>query len=276
MKGKKEKSTRHETIASAGVSVGAAKRAAHSNRSCGRILSQDTQEQTDFSRVISDTRNTPGQSSYTEESPVAAPVLIDGAETTERSLGENWIARNGHSVTYVGIFLFTLVLYFRPYELIPALSGFNSIAMIFAIATLIVFVPSQVTTDGTLTAMTTEVKCVLFITAWALISIPLAKSPGLAWETFNDTFIKVMLMFIIMANTVSSKLRLKGLMWLGIGVGIMLSLEALDLYANGQFKTEGYRVSIDFGGMFGNPNDMSIHLVIFIPLAIALGGGVTK
>ena len=60
-------------------------------------------------------------------------------------------------------------------------------------------------------------------------------------------------------------------MWLGVGVGVMLSFQALSLYEKGEFKTEGYRVSIDFGGMFGNPNDMSIHLVIFIPIAIALG-----
>lgn len=193
-------------------------------------------------------------------------------EKDKRRLGkDHWLARNGHSLTHIGIFLFTLVLYFRPYELIPALSGFHSIALIFAVATLLIYLPSQFTLEGNFTALPTEVKCVLFMTAWALLSIPLAKSPGLAWETFNDTFIKVILMFIIMANTLRTKTRLKGLMWLGIGIGVMLSFQALSLYEKGEFKTEGYRVSVDFGGMFGNPNDMAIHLVIFIPIAIALG-----
>lgn len=186
-------------------------------------------------------------------------------------LGENWLARNGHSLTYAGVFLFTLVLYFRPYELIPVLSGFHSIALILAVATLLIYLPTQVTVEGSITALPIEIKCILFITIWALLTIPIAKNPGLAWATFNDTFIKVVLMFIVMVNTLRTELRIKALMWLGIGVGLMLSWQAVDLYRKGEFNTDGYRVSVDFGGMFGNPNDMSIHLVIFIPIAIALG-----
>ena len=33
---------------------------------------------------------------------------------------------------------------------------------------------------------------------------------------------------------------------------------------------EGYRVEGDLGGMFGNPNDMALHLVTMVPLAVAL------
>lgn len=196
-----------------------------------------------------------------EKSPLPIPGKISG---------ESWLERNGHTLTYAGIFLFTLVLYFRPYELIPALSGFQSIALVLAVATLIVYLPTQFTLEGTVTALPVEVKCVLFVTFCAIVSIPIAKSPGLAWATFNDTFIKVVLMFIVMVNTLRTERRIKGLMWLGVAVGVMLSVQAVDLYLKGEFKTEGYRVSVDFGGMFGNPNDMSIHLVIFIPIAVAL------
>ncbi|NOT48364.1 MAG: hypothetical protein HOP17_11520 [Acidobacteria bacterium] len=201
--------------------------------------------------------------------PVVEPV-ISATHFTPIS-NDTWLARNGHNLTFAGIFLFTLVLYFRPYELIPALSGFQSIALIIAVATLLVFLPTQFTLEGNFTALPIEVKCALFVTAWALLTIPLAKNPGLAWATFNDTFIKVVLMFIVMVNTLRTKKRITALMWLGIGVGLMLSWQAVDLYQRGEFKTDGYRVSVDFGGMFGNPNDMSIHLVIFIPIAVALG-----
>ncbi len=191
--------------------------------------------------------------------------------TSQLVSNETWLARNGHNLTFGGIFLFTLVLYFRPYELIPELSGFSSIALVIAVGTLAVFLPTQFSLEGTLTALPIEVKCVIFMTLWALLTIPIAKDPGLAWATFTDSFIKVAIMFIVMVNTLRTESRIKALMWLGIAVGIMLSWQALDLYRKGEFKTEGYRVSVDFGGMFGNPNDMSIHLVIFIPIAIALG-----
>ncbi len=282
MKGKIAKKSQYETIASTIPGGERTPRAAF--EPLGRAVNPDPEPSRSFSKNIID-----NVVSSEHDLPETNPqnVIVAGAggaivgqslrsqrrieKDTERLGKDNWLARNGHSLTYVGIFLFTLVLYFRPYELIPALSGFNSMALLFAVATLLVFLPSQVTAEGTLTALPIEVKCVLFITVWALLTIPIAKNPRLAWETFNDTFIKVVLMFIIMVNTLRTAARLKGLMWLGIGVGVMLSFQALDLYAKGEFKTEGYRVSVDFGGMFGNPNDMSIHLVIFIPIAIALG-----
>jgi putative inorganic carbon (hco3(-)) transporter len=184
---------------------------------------------------------------------------------------DRWLARNGHTLTYIGIFLFTLVVYFRPYELIPALSGFRSIALIIALATLAIYLPTQFSTEGTLTAFPTEVKCVLFMLGWAFLTIPIAKDPAQAWHTLNETFIKVVAIFIVMVNTLRTRMRLKGLMWLSIGVGVLLSFQAIDFYRRGEFKFEGYRVGVDFGGMFGNPNDMAIHLVIFIPVAVALG-----
>lgn len=185
--------------------------------------------------------------------------------------GDRWILRNGHALTYAGIFLFTLVVYFRPYELTPALSGFTSLALIIAIATLLIYLPTQLSTEGNLTTFSTEIKCILLMAGWAVLTIPIAKDPSLAWATFNDTFSKVVLIFIVMVNTLRTKERLKGLMWLSIGVGVMLSYQAIGLYRQGVFKTEGYRVNVDFGGMFGNPNDMALHLVIFTPIAVTLG-----
>ena len=189
---------------------------------------------------------------------------------------DRWINRNGHSLTYIGVFLFTFVLYFRPYELIPGLSWLNSIAFILAIATLLIYLPTQLSSEGSLTILSTEVKCILFITFWALLTMPLAKSPGTAWETFNDTFNKVVLIFIVMVNTLWTPARLKGLMWLSIGVGVMLSYQAVGLYQAGEFAAEGNRVYVEYGGMFGNPNDLAMHLVIVTPLAFAFGMAARK
>ena len=198
--------------------------------------------------------------------------LKKALEKDEKLLNsDRWITRNGHSLTYVGIFLFSLVVYFRPYEWIPGFESFTSIAMILAIATLLIYLPTQLSTEGNVTILTTEVKCVLFLIFWSLLTMPIAKDPTLAWTTFNETFSKIMLMFIVMVNTLRTKERLKGLMWLSLGIGVMLSWEALRLYQEGKFAVEDYRVGVDFGGMFGNPNDLALHLVMFTPIAIALG-----
>jgi len=184
---------------------------------------------------------------------------------------DTWSANSSHGLTYAGLFLFTFTLYFRPYELIPAFSGFSSIAFIIAITTLIIYLPTQISAEGTVTTLPVEVKCILFLTFWAVITIPIAKDPALAWDKFNEHFSKVAIIFVVMVNTLRTPARIKGLMWLGIAVGVMLSYQAVGLYRAGVFKVEGYRVAVDFGGMFGNPNDMATHLVMFAPISIALG-----
>jgi hypothetical protein len=184
---------------------------------------------------------------------------------------DNWLLRNGHSVSYAGIFLFTMVLYFRPYELFPALSGLTGLAFFISIATLVFFIPSQLAVEGNLTARPAEVNYLLLLTLLGIATIPIARSPGTAWETFNDVFIKIVLMFIVMVNVLRTELRLKGLMWLSLGVGLMLSIDALKRYMAGEFTVEDYRVSVQFGGMFGNPNELAVHFVMFIPIAVVLG-----
>ncbi|MDQ3043177.1 MAG: O-antigen ligase family protein, partial [Acidobacteriota bacterium] len=194
-------------------------------------------------------------------------------EKDERLLSsDRWLARNGHTLTYAGVFLFTLILYFRPYEWIPGLSSFNSMAFVVAVAMLLVYLPTQFSVEGSLTALPIEIKCVLFLGFWALLTVPIAREPALAWGKFSEEYIKVIIIFVVMINTLRTKSRLKGIMWLGVAAGLLLSYEAVTLYRAGIFQTEGYRVGVQsVSGMFGNSNDLALHLVIFMPIAVALG-----
>jgi len=198
------------------------------------------------------------------------PVTSPAVPAVPRSRGET-ILRRGHAITYGGLFLFTLVLYFRPYELIPALAALDRLALWFAIATLIVFVPSQFILEGTLTTRLPEIKLVLLLTLMALLSVPFAIQPTLAWDTFfNKEFIRAVLMFIVLVNVVRTEKRLKGLIFLSIAVSCYLSVFALRDYSTGLAATDEGRIWGAIGGMFGNPNDLALHLVTVAPITIAL------
>jgi putative inorganic carbon (hco3(-)) transporter len=184
---------------------------------------------------------------------------------------ERWLVRNGHLLTYIGLYFFSIMVLFRPYELVPGLGFLSATAFYFAIATLAVFLPSQLAIEGNLTIFTTEVKALLAMTAIALVSIPIARDPLLAWNTFNDSYIKAVVIFIVLVNVVRTQRRLMGLMWLSFGIAVYLSFSAISLYRSGQFNVEEYRVAVDVGGMFGNPNEMAMHLVMMTPLVITLG-----
>lgn len=194
------------------------------------------------------------------------------AEKDRRLLsGERWLNRNGHALTFFGLYLFSILVLFRPYELVPSLSFLSATAFYFAVGTLAVYFPTQLSTEGSLTMLSTEVKCILAMTALALLTMPLGKDFAASWEIFNDSFIKSVLIFIVMVNVVRTRQRLMNLMWLSLTVGLYLSYTALDLYMKGEMKTEGYRVAVDVGGLFGNPNDMALHLVTITPIAVVLG-----
>jgi O-antigen ligase len=184
---------------------------------------------------------------------------------------DRWLVRNGHFVTYIGLYLFSIMVLFRPYEIVPGLGFMSATAFYFAIVTLAIYIPSQLATEGNLTMFSTEVKAILAMALIALVTIPIAKEPGLAWEKFNDPFIKAVVIFIVLVNVVRTRKRLLGMMWLSFGIGIYLGFSALDLYMKGQFTVEEYRVAVDVRGMFGNPNDMAMHFVMMTPIVVALG-----
>lgn len=197
-------------------------------------------------------------------------VADRGKSSEEIGKGEPWLARRGHAISYIGLFLFTAVLYFRPYEWIPAFSSLTSLAFWLAAFTLVVFIPTQFALEGNLTARPREVNFLLLFCLWALLGMPLAINPGEAWAAFSDSFIKVVLMFIVLVNVVRTERRLKGLMWLSLGVGVFLSYRAISDFQSGNLTVNGFRVKGALGGMFGNPNDMALHLVMMIPIAVAL------
>jgi O-antigen ligase len=224
-------------------------------------LRDSEDEAADFARGTYDSAK-----EHSTEPPPATPAK---SKPEPEAKPENWIFRRGHAISYAGLFLFTVVLYFRPYELFTALRSLTSLAFWSGIFTLAAFLPSQLATEGNLTARPREVNLLLLFCLAALISIPLAINPGEAWGTFSE-FLRPVMIFIVMINVVRTERRLKGILFLTLAVSVVLSVGAISDYRMARFSVEGYRVAGIIGNLFGNPNDMALHLVTVIPLAVAL------
>lgn len=180
-----------------------------------------------------------------------------------------WTIKRGHTLSYAGLLLFTIILYTRPAEIYPSpLTA--SLALIVALATLAVFIPTQLSLDGTLTARPPEVNLVLLFCLTGLVSIPLAINRLVAWQEFTGTFIRCIVIFIVIVNVVRTRTRLKGLLFVALISGLWLSFEAINDYRLGLATVEGYRAGGRGGGIFGNSNDMALFLVTIVPIAIAL------
>lgn len=202
---------------------------------------------------------------------IAGIATHDDAESAARE-GARRVPRlrRGHGLTYFWLFLFTVFLYVRPYEFIPFLEPLSQFAFPLGVITLAIFIPSQLTLEGTLTARPREVNLALLLCLCGLLSIPLAVSPGEALETFGSVFIKAVVMFVVLVNVVRTEKRLKQLIVVAAIAGCILSLGALRDYLAGNFTVEGYRVKGNLRGWMDNPNDMAIHFVMMIPVVAAL------
>ncbi len=217
-------------------------------------------------------------SPLTGESPVTTDrrLSLERANTTDASENHSelngtskTLLKRGHVFSYAALWLFTLLLYARPGEFYPsALTA--SIALIVALIALSFFVPTQLALEGTLTAALPEVKIVLLFGLAGLLSIPLALDPAQAWLSFNGTFDRCIVIFIVMVNVVRTEFRLKWLLFLALAAAMWLSVEAIDDYRLGLSTVEGYRVAGRGEGIFGNTNDMALHMVTTLPIAIAL------
>jgi O-antigen ligase len=170
-------------------------------------------------------------------------------------------------LTFVGVVLFTFLLYFRPYEWSPALAWLLKSTFLVGVVTVGVFFVTELITAGRFTSMRPEVKLILSFAVIAVVSMLFALSPSMAWDTFQE-FLKPLLMFIVMVNVLTTDRRLNIMFLLTIGVSCYLGFSGLRDYLNGNLVNE--RVMGVVGNLFDNPNSLALHLVTVIPIVLAL------
>lgn len=194
----------------------------------------------------------------------AAPGSFNSPTTAQHSF-----LAHGHSLSFAGLFLFTFLVYFRPYELSPSLFWLSTSAFWVAALTLANYIPVQLGLEGRLTIRPREVNAVLLLAFVGLLSVPLAIDRSRAWWTLLD-FFKVVVMFIVMVNVVRTQRRLDSLIVLVFIVSVLLSVGAINDYRLGRLVQRGERIQGVLGGLFSNPNDLALHLVTIIPLSVAM------
>lgn len=195
-----------------------------------------------------------------------APAAI--ANDLPPGFDERTFLKRGHVLSFATLFLFTLVLYARPAEFYPS-AATKSLALIIGVITLAIFIATQLPLEGRLTARPAEVNYVLLFLGTGVLSIPLAIDPAIAWGEFSGTFVRGVLIFIIMVNAVRTPTRLKALLFLSIVTALVLSVQAINDYRLGLNVVEGYRAAGRGTGIFGNTNDMALFLVTAMPFSVA-------
>ncbi|HEV2665292.1 MAG TPA: O-antigen ligase family protein, partial [Blastocatellia bacterium] len=186
-------------------------------------------------------------------------ALAGGAGATR---GKHWLA-------FAGVYLFTLMLYARPNDLFPALGDFPLVKIV-AISVLLIYIGSKGLAGARLSVWTLEMTMLVVIAALGLLFMPIAASPKDSLDTLTDSYLKTVIIFILMVNLIDTRQRLFSLWKLVVICGAALSVGAIMSYAKGEFTAKGLRIEGLVGGMFENPNDLATALDLLLPFAVAL------
>jgi O-antigen ligase len=185
--------------------------------------------------------------------------LTSGAEAPR---GKHWLA-------FAGVYLFTLMLYARPNDLLPALGDFP-LVKILAISVLLIYIGSKISAGERLSVWTLEMTMLVVIAALGLLFMPIAVSPPHSVAVLTEVYLKMVIIFILMVNLIDTRRRIFSLWKLVVVCGAALGVGAIKSYMKGEFAVKGVRIEGFVGGMFENPNDLATALDILLPFAVVL------
>jgi O-antigen ligase len=194
--------------------------------------------------------------------PVEAPVVAEEPVRERR----DW--------AFTGLMVFTALLFFRPQDQLPFLNGLH-LAEMAALAALGAMVSGRLGRGLSVTRITPELVGVVGMGVLILATAPFSVWPGGAVGTFTEMYVKVILIFLLMVNTLTSPKRIEQFTWLIVVATGYIAFRAVFDYARGINLVENGRVQGAVGGMFKNPNDLALNMVAVLPLAagIALRAG---
>jgi O-antigen ligase len=167
---------------------------------------------------------------------------------------------------YVGLYAFTAVLLLRPQDQITALRPLH-LAEICALIGVAPMLLHRFARRLPVFRVTPETIGLLFFGLVILATVPFSIWPGGALTEFTDSYLKILLVFVLMMNTLTTPQRLERITWLIIlCVGYIAARGVID-YARGINMVENGRLRGAVSGIFGNPNDLAMNMVTFMPAA---------
>jgi O-antigen ligase len=170
---------------------------------------------------------------------------------------------------YFGLLAFTAVMLLRPQDHFPALEPLH-LAEICAIIGIGPMILHRLSHPKPGFRINGETIAILVFTGVMLATVPFSIWPGGSIDEIVNSYLKIVVMFVLMMNVLTTTARLERLMWLiVVCTGVIAALGVFD-YFRGYNLVEDGRLAGPVGGIFGNPNDLAMNMTTFLPAAIVI------
>ena len=170
---------------------------------------------------------------------------------------------------YRGLVAFTAVLLLRPQDHIPGLASLH-VAEICAFLGIAPMLLHRMAHRLPVFRITPETFGLMFFGFVILATAPFSTWPGGSVNLFLDNYLKVVIVFVLMMNTLTTAKRLEQLTWLILVCCGYIAGRAVFDYARGVNLVESGRVAGSVSGVFGNSNDLALNMVTFMPAAVVV------
>ncbi len=205
-----------------------------------------------------------GVSSPSAANPVVAPATNPPVASAFRRKART--DAEPRDWAFLGLMTFTALLFLRPQDIFPPLRALHlaEVSALFALGSL---VAGRLGRGLPVTRLTPELTGVFAFAFLILATAPFSVWMGGAIGTFTGLYVKVVLIFVLMVNTLTSPKRMEQFSWLLVLASGYIGGRAVLDYVRGVNLIEHGRVEGSVGGMFQNPNDLALNMVAVLPLA---------
>jgi O-antigen ligase len=162
---------------------------------------------------------------------------------------------------------FTALVFLRPQDSFPPLQYLH-LAELTAIAGLGALIGGRLGRNLPVTRMTPELMGVIALGGVILMTAPFSTWFGGSVGMFKEIYSKIILIYLLMVNVLTTQRRIERLNWLLVCASGYLAFRAVFDYVRGHHLVENERVQGAVGGIFKNPNDLALNMVVMLPLAI--------
>ena len=196
----------------------------------------------------------------------SGPTAAAAADES-RSTSPAVATREPRDRAFSWMLLFTAVLFLRPQDILPPLD-FLHLAELSATLGLVSLIAGRLARRQPVTRITPELIAVVLFGVVIVLTAPFSIWMGGAIGVFRDVYSKVILIYLLAVNTITTPKRLERLTWvLVLSVGYVALLTMIDYLHGSHMVGHGTRAQGAVGGIMGNPNDLATNMVAFLPLA---------
>jgi O-antigen ligase len=191
----------------------------------------------------------------------AAASPIEVSQTNSR--GKHWFA-------FAGIYLFTLLMYSRPHEIMPGVFGWLPLPKIVAISSILIYVASKLSAGEALIVWTLELKMMTLLWSLGLLFAPVAASPRDSFNVLFDPLIKILIVFAMQIALVDTVSRFRAMIGIMVFCQALYSLSSIRTYLTGGYsEMASFQARISgWGEYLNNPNDIACVLALMAPLSV--------